>query len=233
MIRIAVLLPLIGLLLLACKPHSTKTKPEDIEPSEAEIPINQTSVDDPLSAWEKQNDSIRTALLTAKENDLLKESFFQEFYLRDAIEALGDSLYFNIRFDLHGLDCGTPDCYGTDLSFYMKLGDFIEFPKNLYVLADENGCLDKENLKMGEFQLIDHTQEYVIYHCPKLRNSLVLFSQRKESQGQAFYLEDADASTVNSTNVSTLFREFSSEDEDSLSPYMSWILETNDYVNFL
>ena len=52
----------------------------------------------------------------------LKDSTFVEQHLKamfenDIISITEDSLFFVIPFDIHGFDCGAPDCYETVVSF--------------------------------------------------------------------------------------------------------------------
>lgn len=81
--------------------------------------------------WEKHQDSLRKKILKGKKSKILKESFLQEMYIRNVATIFNDSVAVNIPFNVHGPDCGAPDCYSTDISFSLKLDDKLIFPENI------------------------------------------------------------------------------------------------------
>lgn len=193
---------------------------------------NKTTVKD-IVDWEKYQDSLRNEILNRKKNKLLKESFLQEMYIRNVATISNDSVYVNIPFDLHGPDCGAPDCYSTDIRFSFKLGDKLIFPKKISFTEYEHGCVDKEQKLQGIFQLQEETTNHVIYYSTKHKRTLVLFSSNKENETTAFYFTGLGENRVTGQNVYNITNEYNEEDKNSIYPFTSWVLTTNEYENFL
>jgi hypothetical protein len=183
--------------------------------------------------WEKHEDSLRHEILKRKENNILKESFLQEMYIRNVVSVLKDSLFVSIPFNLHGPDCGAPDCYQTDVSFSFKLGDTLRFPKELQFQEHEHGCVDKEIKISGVFQLKEVSSNHVIYHSTKYNRTLVLFNTNKESGAYAFYFIQVGPDRINGKNVFKIMKDFNEEDKNSIYPYTSRVLSTSEYENFV
>ena len=183
--------------------------------------------------WENYQDSLRTEILKSKSNKVLKESFFQEMYIRNVVRILNDSLFVTIPFNLHGPDCGAPDCYSTDVSFSIKLDDTLIFPETLQFQEHEYGCVDNESKLSGVFQLVEQTNRHVIYHSTKQKRTLVLFSIDKESGTIAYYFTGVGHNRINGKNVYNFMPEFNEEETNSIYPYTSWVLTTKEYENFL
>jgi hypothetical protein len=182
--------------------------------------------------WEKQEDSLRNVILGKKENKVLKESFLREMYIRNIVNVSRDSLFVTIPFNLHGPDCGAPDCYTTDISFSFKLDDTLIFPKNIQFREYEHGCVDKEIKLSGSFQLVEETEKHIIYYSTKHKRTLVLFSSNKENGTTAFYFTGVGLNRINGQNVYTIMNDYK-EDKDSIYPFTSWVLTTSEYENFL
>lgn len=193
---------------------------------------NKTTKND-LGNWEKYQDSLRSEILNGKENKILKESFLQEMYIRNVATISNDNLTLNIPFNLHGPDCGAPDCYSTDISFSFKLGDELIFPKNIEFNEHEHGCVDKEQKFSGKFHLLEETQNHVIYYSSKPKRTLVLFSSNKENGTTAFYFTGLEEDRINGQNVYHITKEYNDEDKNSIYPFTSWVLTTNEYENFM
>ena len=183
--------------------------------------------------WEKQEDSIRNEILKRKDNKIVKESFLQEMYIRNVVAVSNDSLFFNIPFNLHGPDCGAPDCYSTDISFNFRLGNTLIFPKTLPFDEHEQGCVDKEKRFKGSFQLVEQTDKHIIYHSIKHRRTLVLFRSNKDNGTTAYYFTGVGQNRINGTNLYSITKDYNEEDRNSIYPFTSWILSTNEYENFL
>lgn len=184
---------------------------------------------DEIRDWEKHQDSLRKEILDGKENQLLKESFLQEMYVRNVAAVANDSIEIHIPFDVHGADCGAPDCYSTDIRFSFKLGNKLVFPKNLQFIEFESGCVDQEQTISGHFLLIEKTEKHVIYYSAKHKRTLVLFSSNEISGTIAYYFTGLEQNRINGTNVYSIMRNFNEEDENSIYPYTSWVLTTNEY----
>lgn len=183
--------------------------------------------------WEKYQDSLRDEILKGKENKILKESFLQEMYIRDVVSISNDSLFITIPFDLHGPDCGAPDCYSTDVSFSIKFEDTLIFPKNIRFKEHEFGCVDKEIKLSGSFFLVEKTPDHVIYYSPMAKRTLVLFSSNKANGTTAFYFTGTSENTINGENIYTIMGDYEEGDEQSIYPFTSWVLTTSEYENFI
>ncbi len=193
----------------------------------------KTNPQNNLLQWEKHHDSLRNEILKRKENIMLRNSFLQEFYIRNVVSVLKDSLFMKIPFNLHGPDCGAPDCYSTDISFSFKLGDSLIFPKNIQFYEHEHGCIDKEKNLTGSFQLVEQTDRHVIYHSAKYKRTLVLFSSNAENGTSAFYFTQVGQHKINGKNVYNITEDYNEEDKQSIYPFTSWVLTTNEYGNFI
>ena len=191
-----------------------------------------TVADTNFIAWQKYQDTLRNEILKRKENNILKQSFLQEMYIRNVVRILNDSLFFLISFDLHGRDCIAPDCYQTDVSFRFKFVDSLRFPEQLQFQEHEHGCVDNETKVVGSFQLKELGPNHVIYHSNKYRRTLVLFRTNKESGTSAFYFTKVGPDRINGKNVYKITDEYNEEDKSSIYPYTSTVLTTGEYENF-
>lgn len=186
-----------------------------------------------IHSWDKHQDSLRDEILKGKENKILKESFLQEMYIRDVVSISNDSLFIAIPFDVHGPDCGAPDCYSTDISFSIKFEDTLIFPKNIRFKEHEYGCVDKEIKLQGSFLLVEKTSDHVIYYSPMAKRTLVLFSSNKANGTTAFYFTGTSENTINGENIYTIMGDYEEGDEQSIYPFTSWVLTTSEYENFI
>ena len=168
-----------------------------------------------------------------KENEVLKKGFLQEIYIRNAVSISNDSLLFNIPFNLHGSDCGAPDCYSTDVSFTFKFSDTLIFPETLPFKEHEHGCIDKETHLTGNFKLVEQTDKHIIYHSRQYKRTLVLFSSKKYTETTAFYFTGVEQSKINGTNIYTIADITEDNFTEKNYPFTSWILTTNEYENFI
>lgn len=185
-------------------------------------------------SWEDYQDSLRQILFKSKESKILKQSFLAEYYLRNVVKLKHDSVYFNLDFDLHGYDCGAPDCYSTLVKFHFKLGDSLVFPNEIAFKEKETGCIEKESNLSGKFGLVERTNEVVIYHDEKHLRNLILFSTNKKIPDYAFYIvgmknEFTSANVVNELNK----MELSADEKGGISAFRSTTLTTNEYERFL
>jgi hypothetical protein len=195
--------------------------------------LENKTMDLTILEWEKHEDSLRNEIFKRKENEILKKSFLQELYIRNAVTISKDSLFVTIPFNLHGPDCLAPDCYSTDISFSFKLGDALIFPEKLQFQEHEHGCVEKISKLSGVFQLIEQSDRHVIYHSATHKRTLVLFSSNDESGSIAYFFTDVKLNRINGKNVYRIVRDYSEEDKNSIYPFTSWILSTSEYENFL
>ncbi|WP_300675307.1 hypothetical protein [Soonwooa sp.] len=185
-----------------------------------------------ISAQANQ-DSLRNVILKSKTNKILKESFLQELYIRNAVDVKNNEIVGNIVFNLHGPDCGAPDCFSNDVSFKMKLTNPFKFPKTLEVSEQENGCVEKKNQYKDTFVLVEESKDFVLYHSAKLKKSLILFRNYKDFGSTAFYFTDVSKNQITEKNLKTLIENYNEDTPKSVYPFSSWSLDTSDYQTFL
>lgn len=178
-------------------------------------------------------DSLRNELLARKENETIKTSFLQELYIRNVVALEHDSLVFNIPFDLHGPDCGAPDCYTTDIQFSIGFKNKVLFPETILLTEHERGCIDTPITISAPFKLIEATENHVIYHSASYNRTLVLFNSNKATGTGAFYFSGKGSETVTGLNVYNIINNQSARSAEFPYPFMSWLLTTNEYARFL
>ena len=208
--------------LIGCKQSIAKT-----QESLPTVSLSSTDIQSDMGfLWKKYQDSIRTEILKHKENKTLKESFLQEFYIRGIAQISNDSVLVTIPFNLHGPDCGAPDCYSTDISFRIKLGDSLIFPDKLPFTEYEYGCVETEKELTGVFQLIEQTDQYVIYHSKKDNRTLALF-RTSENRGSfaCYFTEEQKLIEISGENINKILEIL----DESAYPYKSTFLNSNEY----
>jgi hypothetical protein len=186
-----------------------------------------------MLSWEKYQDPLRNEILKRKDNKILKEGFLQEMYIRNVATVANENLFISIPFNLHGPDCGAPDCYSTDISFSFKFGDTLIFPKKIQFQEHEHGCIEKERKLSASFQLMEQDDKHVIYHSAKFKSTLVLFSSAKESGTIAYFFTAVEQGSITGKNVYDILKEFNEDDRNAIYPFTSWILTTNEYETFI
>lgn len=182
-----------------------------------------------MASFQQSQDSMRTLLLDRLPNKAVKNSLLQELYLRKLAIIENDSVAVNIYFNLHGPDCGAPDCYSTDLSFKLKLSEELIFPKQLFFQEHEHGCVVKEHKFAGTFKLQEQTDSMVIYNSKKDRRTLIIFHPSFGQGDHAAYFADSKQH-IGSKNIKKILSNYADEGEDY--PYMSRSLYTNEYEYF-
>lgn len=186
-------------------------------------------------AWKDYQDAVRKELLLHKENGVVKESLLQEMYIRNVVTVVGDSVLVSIPFNLHGPDCGAPDCYVTDVSFgwLLGVGDTLVFPEKLSFLEYEYGCIVQERVLKGTFELVEQTARHVIYHAPRQRRTLVLLGSNEIYGTTAYYFTDVGRHSINAKNIYDIINNYSRDNIGPAYPFTSWILSTSEYEHFL
>lgn len=186
----------------------------------------------PEKTWEEERAILREQLVAGLTNEVLKNSFLQEMYIRKVARVYNDTVYVEIDFNVHGFDCGAPDCYSTDVSFSFPLGDSLIFPKTLPFKEHEYGCVDNEFEISGVFKLVDSDYRYVKYVSSELKRTLLLYSDQEEDWSVAEYFSGIDPERVQYETLDTLCR-YLEEEETDFQPYSSFILSTPDYNWFV
>ncbi|MBC9930556.1 hypothetical protein [Chitinophaga qingshengii] len=224
------LLPIfIIIIVCSCKPKNERPATTHAD----SLPVVNTTDTSAPATFEEHQDSLRKVILQKKENKILKESFLQEMYIRNTVTVAGDSLSIDIPFNLHGADCGAPDCYSTDVSFGFKLKDSLVFPQKIAFREHEHGCIGTDKKISGYFQLMEQTDKYLIYYSAQHKRALVLFSSNKENGTTAYYFTDVARDRINGKNISLITKNYDEADEHAVYPFTSAALSTPEYESFL
>ncbi|MFT5821654.1 MAG: hypothetical protein ACI8ZM_002908 [Crocinitomix sp.] len=77
---------------------------------------------------------------------------------------------YSVAFDLHGCDCGAPDCYETKYSF--KWDHQNEAPELLQITVSETGCIESLT-KSDDFEKVESATCWS-YYSAKLGMNLVI-----------------------------------------------------------
>ncbi len=211
--------------------EDTAVDTEEANSASSSSPTDETSVYSDNSPWERHQDSLRQVLLQSKNDEILKQSLFSELYLRGLARRTDGQVQVSIPFDLHSNDAGAPDCYINELNFKFPVEQKVEFPESLVFYEREHGCIDKESTTLGKFTLQEETKEQVVYVSERPARTLVLFSGNQKSGSYAYYFASA-AEELRGERVYTVVEEYTEESDDSLFPYRSSILSTNEYERF-
>lgn len=220
-----------SLLILSCSNNENKkviTEQTEVV-SEKIIAKNEKIIKEELT-FEETQDSLRTLLLNSKPNENLKSSILQELYIRGLVNQINDKITFEIPFNLHGFDCGAPDCYSTDITFEFIAKEPIEFPKTINFKLSEYGCgIENEISENGIFELVEQSPKYVNYYSKKQHSNLVILGEK----GELYYFPDTEPNSIKVELIDKIFDEYNEEDENAIVPYQSTIMTTNEYENFI
>jgi hypothetical protein len=220
-----------SLLILSCSNNENKeviTEQTEVV-SEKIITKNEKIIKEELT-FEETQDSLRTLLLNSKPNENLKSSILQELYIRRLVNQINDKITFEIPFNLHGFDCGAPDCYSTDITFEIIAKEPIQFPKTINFKLSEHGCgIENEISKNGIFELVEQSPKYVNYYSKKQQSNLVILGEKRE----LYYFPDTKPNSIKVELIDKIFDEYNEEDENAIVPYQSTIMTTNEYENFI
>jgi hypothetical protein len=182
--------------------------------------------------WEDKQDSLRNVILQSKSNASLKSSFFQEFYIKGFVNQVNGKIKFYLPFDLHGFDCGAPDCYSTTIIFTIPATNPVVFPKQISFTLLESGCgIDTEISKKGTFEIAEKTSEYINYYSKKERSNLILIGNKQSSS--IYYFVDVEPNSIKVNLIDKIINEYDDENPNSIVPYRSTKMLTNEYENFL
>ncbi|MDP8051245.1 hypothetical protein [Pasteurella atlantica] len=166
--------------------------------------------------FEEEQEAIRQLLLNSKPNENIKSNpILQDLYIKGLVKQIDNKIHFNIPFNLHGLDCGAPDCYSSDLTFEIIATTPIQFPKKIDFTLLEHGCgIENAILKKGVFELVEASPKYVNYYS-KQQNSHLVIQERA-----VYYFPDTKPNEIKVKSIKKIFKE---GDEDKI-PYQSTIM---------
>ena len=220
-----------SLLIISCSTNEKKAKIND----QPEIAIEKVSSKNEQViiselTFEETQDSLRKKLLNSKPNENLKSSILQELYIRGLVNQVDDKINFELFFNLHGFDCGAPDCYSTDITFNIPVKKPIEFPRKINFKQKEHGCgIENEILEYGTFELTEQTRKYVNYYSKKQKSNLIIIADKRK----LYYFTDQKLNAIKVDSIDKMFEEYNEKDIEEIAPFQSVIMTTNDYENFI
>jgi len=201
---------LFSLIILSCSSKERKS-----EENKAQTEINNSEL-----TLGQVKDSLLIARPKSKLNENLQSSLLAELYLKRLVSQQNNKILFQLPFNLHGLDCGAPDCYSTDIIFEIPSTEPIEFPENINLKLYERGCIEHEKSLNSIFKLKEKTTEYVNYFSEKLKSNLII-----KRNGQLYYYPHQQENSVSVNAVEKMFAENEFEKENAIAPFRSTIME--------
>ena len=215
------------ILVLGCS--SKEKKDENLE--QKKVPAVKITYETKEPAIEKSfkevQDSLRLILLESKPNESLKSSLLEELYIRGLVTEENGEILIPLPFDLHGLDCGAPDYYSTDLSFKIPSKNPIEFPEKIDVKLHEHGCVDNEKTINSQFIQKEKSQEYINYFSEELKSNLVI-----KKKGELYYYPHLKSNSISAKVIDEMF-ENGEFNDTIIAPYQSTAMTSNEYELFL
>ena len=209
------------------KHDSSNNEKTTIKPEQIEIK-NDQKIKGKLD-YEKYQDSLRKLLYNSKPNQNLKLSILQELYLRGLVHKVNEKLIFNLPFDLHGLDCGAPDCYSTDFKFEIPYNKPIEFPETIEFTMNEWGCYVDPEIKIkGKFKLIERSSEFINYYSYETKGNLII-----KKKGKLYYFPNTEPNAIKVDLIDKMLESFNDENPKFEYPYQSTIMNAFEYDRFI
>ena len=215
-----ILLNIIAFIIFSCSSKEKRNK-------DTEQRQNLIETANPQLVFEKTQDSLRNLLLKSKPNNNLKSSILQELYIRGLVSQEGEKISFKLPFNLHGLDCGAPDCYSTDISFEIPATVPMEFPDKINFKLHDHGCIKKEKLINSTFELKEESTEFVNYYSEELKSNLIIVDN-----GRLYYYSHLKDGSVKLETIEKMFENKEFEESETV-PYQSTVMISNEYENFL
>ncbi|MCP4494755.1 MAG: hypothetical protein GY820_46745 [Gammaproteobacteria bacterium] len=156
----------------------------------------------------------------------------EELYIRNVISFSENELDFTLTFDLHGFDCGAPDCYSTDLNFRIPHNNQLIFPNELKYSIHEHGCVESEFRTSGTMTLVEQGDSYVNYYSEEQRSNLVIIGndERKE---YTYLFTETEPNFIRVSQLKELIDSYPVDGPGEIpQPFMSTDLLRYEYQNF-
>ena len=219
-----------SLLIISCSSKERKIGINKQKENKSENTIHtDKELSKPELTFEEIQDSLRNELLKLKSNENLKSSVLEELYIRGLVNQIDSLINFWLPFDLHGFDCGAPDCYSTDITFAIRVKEPIEFPETIDFHLFEHGCIDKEITTDGIFELVELSPNYVNYYSKTHESNLVIIKDK----GLLYYFPKSKPDSIKVSLIDEIFENYDEEDSYTIAPYQSTIMTTNEYENLI
>ncbi|WP_299683028.1 hypothetical protein [uncultured Tenacibaculum sp.] len=182
--------------------------------------------------FEEKQKKLRQQMLASKPDENLKNSLLAELYLRNLIHRNKEVIEFDLVFDLHGFDCGAPDCYRTTIKFNIPYVKPVSFPKTIPFSFDEEGCtIDKEISREGIFQLQEESEIGVNYYSKSEQSNLII--QKEDTQTKLYYFPNIKEGKIQLKSLNQFIESIDETSEESIAPYTSGIMNMYDYSIFV
>lgn len=127
------------------------------------------------------------------------------------VQVQNQNISISLPFDLHGFDCGAPDCYTTLVTFNWSLSDSPNFPSKLPYVEKDSGCGEDGTPIKGTFNLVISDSNTVHLQDKINQRNLIIKSsdQRKEF---VYYFTEMD---VEISRFDQLMAEINERDSDA------------------
>lgn len=182
----------------------------------------------------RTQDSIRSVLVQSIQPKWIQQTVLEELYIRNAIEIDQNAVHLTFNFNLHGLDCGAPDCFSTDITFTIPLeNNKLVFPLKVIYTENEDGCIEHAYTLQSTFDYQDIQANYVILHDNKRHKTLLFFRDYRTYNSTAYYFPYLHKE---SSTLAAMLKLTDVDDptfNDVYFPYMSTALQVYDYSLFL
>ncbi len=176
--------------------------------------------------FQQRQDSLRNELLKSKNDKLLLNTVFEEHYIRGLITNEKDFLNFNLPFNLHGFDCGAPDCYTTTLKFKTSNNYPLNLQAKIKIDLTESGCVKTQNWS-GEFTLVEANKLLVNYYSPQLKSNLYF-----TKKGELIYFPHEKTKSISLKKLNKILQSLNPDELEPV-PYLSTVMTTMEYETFI
>ena len=206
--------------------HEMHSESDIRDVSETDTHIVEETLNNSVQSFQQRQDSIRQFILEDLPNTAIKESVFQEAYIKGLVDEIGGIIKVEVPFDLHGLDCGAPDCYSTDVSFQFEAKAPFELPASIDVSVHEHGCIELPVEYTTTFQLIKNKHDKINYYSVDRECNLIF-----KLNSIYFYIHGNDQ-PITVDYIDSLYATQYFEHSESV-PYQSTSMIRNEYEFFV
>lgn len=105
-------------------------------------------------------------------NDSLMPHLLAYYAKKKWIVKSNKHIQLTLPFDVHGLDCGAPDCYTTELLCSLPVLAAQITPKSFIVQVAEYGCVEQKTLGPVQFELCEQSQNFLNFYAKQLGSNL-------------------------------------------------------------
>lgn len=144
-----------------------------------------------------------------------------------SIEA--NIIVFEFPFDLHGIDCGVPDCYTTILKFELTYTEPLLFPDEINIKITETGCnVINDVVTFTHFQLSESSTNYLNYFAKTESSNLIIIKNDKRKE-YIYYFPNTNGEIIKVSELDSVFKNHNENENNNLIPFRISRLVTLDY----